>query len=122
MQSWFGDLVDPGPGRFVGFSIRIPMATAIFRVHTPEGFVIGADGRARKSEDLDAPPNDKMQKIISLGTGVDSLSCCFAGTVKIPADGTAFDLIASVTSAAQSLSTRRGRNLVEYAKRICSRA
>src|SRR6266568_644651 len=66
MQRWIGDLVDVGEGRFVGNRIRVPMSTAIVRTYTPDGFVIAADGRARRAEDGKVE-TEKIQKIFPIG-------------------------------------------------------
>jgi len=62
---WIGDLVDLGPGRFLG-GVSVPMSTAIVRTYTSDGFVIAADGRVRGAED-GCVISDTVQKIFPIG-------------------------------------------------------
>src|ERR1039458_7342993 len=71
MQRWYGDLVDVGPGRFLGNRIRVPMSTAIVRTYTSEGFVIAADGRARGTDDWKVQTDEAPQisRLLDLRSG-----------------------------------------------------
>lgn len=120
MQRWYGDLVDVGPGRFLGNRIRVPMSTAIVRTYTSEGFVIAADGRARGTDDWKVQ-TDEAQKIFPIGgSSTRFLAYSISGAASIPSrDATemAFDFVKEINIATQALSARRYSSLGDYAKR-----
>jgi len=120
MHQWIGDLVDVGPGRFLG-GVRVPMSTAIVRTYTAEGFVIAADGRARGTED-GKTKFEKVQKIFPIGSGRNPLLVySISGSPTIPSrDATevAFNFVEKINAAAQVFSERRANNLFDYAKRV----
>ena len=119
MQQWIGDLVDVGPGRFLGNRVLVPMSTAIVRTFTEEGFIIAADGRARGAED-GIKKYDDLQKIFAIGNNPRSLAYSISGAASIATcDGTeiAFDFITEINRATEALSMRRYDNLGEYARK-----
>lgn len=119
MQRWIGDLVDVGPGKFVG-GVRVPMSTAIVRTYTSEGFVIAADGRACGGEDGKVE-TDSVQKIFPIGSSsIGFLAYSISGTVSIASrDATeiAFNFAEEINRATLVLSMRRFSTLADYAKR-----
>lgn len=121
MQRWVGDLVDVGPGNFVGNRVHVPMSTAIVRTYTREGFIIAADGLVRGSDDL-KEVTDKAQKVFPFGGIGALLAYSIAGTPCIASrDGTkvAFDFVKRIETATQALSVQRFNTLFDYANRAC---
>src|SRR5438876_11478296 len=89
------------PGNLVCLS----MSTAIVRTYTDEGFVIAADGRAIKTEDLSLL-SDQAQKIFQIPGQGGLLAYAIAGTAQITVEDSnevVFDLAAEISKASQEL-------------------
>ena len=97
------------------------MSTAIVRIYTPSGFVVGADGRSTNSATREIT-SDHVQKIYQFGNNPLALS--FTGAAHLgPADTddtseVLFDFVAELTGAGQATSASRFRSLQEYAARV----
>jgi hypothetical protein len=96
-----------GPGYTLGGQIcEAPllkfdsMSTAIIRIYTHEGFVIGADGRRRRTGD-GAIISDTVQKIFPIEEAGRSLAYAMAGVTQIPSEDSEilFDFIVKAREA-----------------------
>jgi len=98
--------------------IFVEMSTAICRVFTKDGFVVAADGRKSGEQ-----PSDNAQKVFSFGDNVH-LSYAFIGTAELGPAGSLvvlFRFVDEVKTFCETVSTRRSRNLLEYALRMANR-
>lgn len=97
------------------------MPTAIVRIYTPDGFVVGADGLVRNSA-TGAIVRDDLQKIHRFGNS--PLIFSFVGGARLgradrdDTEDVLFDFIASFSSAVETISAARCRTLQEYAGRL----
>jgi hypothetical protein len=119
MQQWIGDQVDIGPGKFLGNRVHVPMATAIVRTYTPEGFVIAADGLACDADGI--VKDDRVKKIFPVGgSGSEPafLAYSISGAASIaPLDQSKpyFSFCEEINKTAQSLSLWKHSSLIGFA-------
>ena len=101
------------------------MSTAIVRIHTPEGFVIAADGREMILKDcVLARKTDEAQKIFPIARKDLTCAYSFAGNCvfgQSDDDPTkaAFDFDLEAQHAIGLLSIYTPSTLYDYAKRLC---
>lgn len=94
--------------------------TAFFTLLTPDGFVLAADGRASRSEDLSIR-SDSEQKLFHLQDGAGFFGCGLSGTVVLTpenSDEVLIDLRTEVVRIAELLRPRRSKDLGGYAMRL----
>lgn len=97
------------------------MPTAIVRVYTSEGFVIGADGRCRHAE-TGIISSDSERKIFSIENSGRALVYCFQGTTGITDTIThtvVVDLIAEIEKSISAMAQARSRHdLTWYVSKV----
>ncbi len=96
------------------------MPTAIVRIFTGEGFVIGADG-LETAEPGDAFVSDSLQKIFHVPGKDKQLAHAVCGIHRITSDKDGeilWDLHAQVQTTARALANARSATLYEYATRL----
>ncbi len=96
------------------------MATAIISTYTPDGFVIGADGRTCRDTDLSVV-SDTTQKIFRVEDRAGILACSMAGTIGLTpeaSDEVVLDLYKEAVKITDSLAKRQSKNLYGYAVRL----
>jgi hypothetical protein len=100
-----------------------PMATAIIRTYTEEGFIIGADGLSTGNDGRVITKT--MQKIFQLGSAPLALSFFGTGRLGVSDDANSheilFDFISELRREAQATSARRFQDLQNYMTRIAIR-
>jgi hypothetical protein len=113
---------DVTPLQFFGPQILFKsMATAIARLYTPQGFVVGADGRRRQEDKgVFTVASDTQQKVFPLESGDMNIAYCMAGAIVITPedrdDLIVFDLMGESKKANETLATQRFDNLQQYAQ------
>jgi hypothetical protein len=99
-----------------------PMPTAIVRFQTAEGFVIAADGRARKYENGKyTVEHDNMQKIYPIPG--ESLVYVLLGNMKLGKDetdsgGIVVDLVSEVAASVSRLAGQTFKDIGQYADHL----
>src|SRR4051794_36373487 len=96
------------------------MSTAIISTYTPDGFVIAADGRTCRDDDLSIV-SDTTQKIFPAQDRAGVVACSMAGTVGLTANGSdevVIDLYQETVMITASLADRESKNLYGYAVRL----
>ena len=116
-MSYRGDVVLPS---FCSV-VEIKMPTAIVLSYTPEGLVIGADGRKMDSSDP-SKGTDSAQKIFDIGNGTNHIACALGGVAEYTDEQTGekilFDFNKEMISASRELIGKRCKNLCGYATRL----
>jgi hypothetical protein len=118
--AFYGDVVMPAFWTSEnGYTDFIAMPTAIVRVYTSEGFVIGADGRCGQGETV---VTDQAQKIFPIVEADRTLAYAFSGTTVTTdtKDQTVVvDLVSEIHKSVATLSQRQSRHdLMWYVSQI----
>jgi hypothetical protein len=105
---------------FFGLHIT-PMPTAVIAVHTPTGFVIAADGRSCRADDLSVI-TDTAQKVFEIKSPACALAFAVMGTAEIVAtdeSGEKLNLVEELLRLSSLQNPQRSKNLIGFMTRIC---
>jgi hypothetical protein len=114
--------MDCGYARWEAEEISVcdDMPTSIIRVHTPEGFVVGADGREYDSK-TGLPINDNLRKVFTISQRRRRLIYAFSGTnklMRIAPPHAEEDILNIVHTVVEGLAQSLRGNLESYANGI----
>jgi hypothetical protein len=120
MVEWWGRFSESTFVRLF-FDRYIQMSTAIFSCYTTGGFVLAADGRGLDEVTLEVS-SDEIQKVFRADGPGRVLGYAITGTAALTSDEgeIVIDIAREAQRAADSLSTRRTKNLEGYAIRFCA--
>ncbi|MFL6352037.1 MAG: hypothetical protein ACJ74Z_09330 [Bryobacteraceae bacterium] len=114
---------DPGMPLFwyPSQNMAIDSMTVIISTFTPEGFVIGADGRQVGAQDK-CILSEHRQKIFPIESPNGPLAYAISGTIDLATHdrtGIALNMADEVKKATESLARKRTSSLFGYAVRLC---
>ena len=97
------------------------MSTAIARIYTTEGFVIGADGRKRRSDGVIL--TDSAQKVFPIKQPGIAVAYALAGSVAMTPNETdtniVFDFVPEIMNAIPSAVASGAKNLRDFVVALC---
>jgi hypothetical protein len=104
--------------------VYIPMSTAIAMVYTNEGFVMGADGRKRRSDDVIV--SDSAQKLFPIDQSGVHVAYALAGSVGITPSETdttvVFDFVTEIANALPAAHASSAKTLRDFVVALCAGA